>query len=53
MPTKRKFNIVTEILDSKGPEETNEVAAKAMKSFLLDCFGDLAFDVKSIEVTCE
>lgn len=51
--TKRKFTIEIELDDNEGPEENNTTAAAAMKNFLADCLGDLAFDVKSIEVTCE
>jgi hypothetical protein len=49
----RKFTVKIHLLDGEAPEDNNEAAAKAFKNFLEDCLGDLNFDVKSVEVTCE
>lgn len=50
---KRKFIIVLEVIDDESPNATIEEVQKAFKEFLTDCLGDLAFDVKKVDVTVE
>lgn len=53
MGKNRLFKIEISVEDNEATEATNEQSAEALKDYMLDVLGDLAFDVKDIKVSCE